>query len=223
MMSALIIRALVDELVLPALPAGAVEMVWDPTVKLMERIRSGETADGIVAIDRALDELEATGRIMPGSRRRLAQSAFGIAVARGAPKPDIATAESLRETLLAVPSLVYSRTGASGIFFETLIDRLGIGDAIRAKATVIPAGLTGETVARGEAALAVQQVSELLAVPGIDLVGLFPPEVQETTVFDTAIFADAADPAGAQAFIEQLYTPRLRAAYVASGLTPFFE
>ncbi|HEY0271211.1 MAG TPA: substrate-binding domain-containing protein [Sphingomonas sp.] len=225
MMSALILRALVDELVLPALVAAGspIDMVWDPTVRLMERLRGGETADGIVAIDWAIDELAAAGRIAPGSRRPLARAAFGIAVARGAAKPDISDAARLRETLLAVPSLVYSRTGASGLYFERLIDRLGIGEAIRAKAIVIPAGLTGETVARGEALLAVQQVSELLAVPGIDILGPFPADVQETTDFSAAIFADAADPAGARAFVDQLFTARLREAYLANGLKPLFD
>jgi molybdate transport system substrate-binding protein len=224
-MSALIIRALVDDLVLPACQAEdlAVEMLWDPTVKLMERIWAGETADGIMAIDWAIDELEAAGRIAPGSRKPLAQAAFGIAIAGGAPKPDISTTEHLRGTLLAVPSLVYSRTGASGIFFERLIDTLGIGEQVRAKAIVIPAGLTGERVANGDAVLAVQQVSELLAVPGVDLVGPFPPEVQETTDFSTAIFADTSDPSRTRAVLDLLYTPRMRDAYIASGLIPFFE
>lgn len=224
-MSALILRALVDEFVVPELAAagGRLEMIWDPTVALMRRLRAGETADGIVAIDWALDDLEAQGRIAPGSRRPLVQAAFGIAVARGAPKPDISTVKHLRETLLAAPSIVWSRTGASGLYFERLIDQLGIGAAVRAKSVVIPAGLTGERVLRGEAALAVQQISELLAVPGVDLAGPFPDEVQETTDFSTAIFADAVQPAGAQAFIRMLYSPRLHRAYETSGLKPFFE
>lgn len=225
MMSALIIRSIVDELILPALMAQGsdVEMIWDPTVALMQRIRNGEKADGIVAIDWAIDELEATGMLSPGSRRPLVQAAFGIAIAQGATKPDISTAASLRQTLLEIPSLVYSRAGASGIYFERLIDALGIGAEVRAKALVIPAGLTGEKVSTGEAALAVQQISELLAVPDIDFLGPFPPEVQETTDFSVALFKDAPGRKGAEAFIEQLYLPLTRAAYERSGLVPFFE
>lgn len=225
MMSALIIRSLVDELVLPAVTTQGfdIEMIWDPTVVLMQRVRNGETADGIVAIDWAIDELESAGMLRQGSRRPLVRAAFGMAIARGAPRLDISTAASLRQALLEVPSLVYSRTGASGIYFERLIDALGIGAEVRAKALVIPAGLTGEKVSSGEAALAVQQVSELLAVPGIDFLGPFPPEVQETTNFSAALFRDAPGLNAAEAFIEQLYLPSTRAAYVRSGLFPFFE
>lgn len=225
MMSALIIRSLVDPLVLPAVreQGHEIQMIWDPTVKLMQRIRDGERADGIVAIDWAIDELENAGMLAAGSRRPLVQAAFGIAVAKGAMPPDISTADSLRETLLEIPSLVYSRTGASGLFFERIIDELGIGADVRAKAIVIPAGLTGERVASGDAALAVQQVSELLAVRDIQFVGPFPPEVQETTDFSAALFKDGMGRDGARVFISQLFTPQLRAAYLRSGLVPLFE
>lgn len=224
MMSALIIRAIVDDHVLPPLAAAghAVDMIWDPTLALMERIRRGETADGIVAIAWALDELERQGRIVPGSRRPFAQAAFGLAVAGGAPKPDIATVAALRATLLDIPSLVYSRAGASGVYFERVIDELGIGDAVRAKAIVIPAGLTGEMVASGEAHLAIQQISELFAVPGIDFLGPFPAPIQQTTDFDAAILTDATDIAGPQAFLERLFSAPVRDACEASGLNPFF-
>jgi molybdate transport system substrate-binding protein len=224
-MSALIIRAIVDELVLPPLQARGIEasMVWDPTVALMRRIADGQRADGIVAIDWALDELAGRGMIVMESRRPFAQAAFGIAVARGAERLDISTVAALRETLLAVPTLAYSRAGASGIYFERLIDRLGIGEAIRAKAVVIPVGLTGEKVASGEAPLAVQQISELLAVQGIDFLGPFPEEVQETTDFSAAIMAEAADPEGARSFVDTLFTPTVREACECSGLKPFFS
>ncbi|WP_198351211.1 molybdate ABC transporter substrate-binding protein [Flavisphingomonas formosensis] len=225
MMSALIVRAIVDAYVLPPLDAAGeqVGMVWDPTVALMQRISAGERADGIVAIDWALDELAARGLIDPASRRPFAQAAFGLAVAQGGERFAIGSVEDLRATLLAVPSLVYSRAGASGIYFERLIDALGVGDAVRAKATVIPSGLTGEPVARGDAVLAVQQLSELLAVPGLDVLGPFPDAVQETTDFSAALFADAANRQGAAAFLDQLFSQPVRAACLASGLIPFFE
>src|SRR5690606_34969598 len=105
---------------------------------------------------------------------------------------------------------------------EKLIDRLGIGDRVRAKAIVIQAGLTAAKVANGEAALAVQQISELLAVPGADLVGPFPSDIQETTDFSTALFADAANGDDARRFIDLLYTPQARQAYLNIGLKPFF-
>jgi len=225
MMSALVIRAMVDEMVLPAFrrDGSEAEMVWDPTVALMERIRGGERADGILAIDWALDELAEKGLIDIASRRPVAQAAFGLAVMAGAPKPDISTGERLRQVLLDTPSLVYSQAGASGIYFEKLIDRLGIGEQIRAKATIIPRGLTGEKLANGEVVLAIQQISELLAVKGIELVGPFPPDVQETTNFSAALFTEAADPDGARRFIDILLTPEARRIYLDIGLKPLFD
>lgn len=223
-MSALVIRAIVDDTILPAFRAGGgdARLIWDPTVALMKRIEAGERADAIIAIDYALDDLAAKGLIDPSTRRPVAQASVGVAVRAGAPKPDISTTEKLRQTLLDTPSLVYSRAGASGIYFEKLIDRLGIGEAIRAKATVIPAGLTGEKAASGEVAMAIQQVSELLAVPGVDLVGPFPAEVQATTDFSAALFTGSAHPEAARRFVDVLLTPPARKAYERVGLKPLF-
>ncbi|HEY4201956.1 MAG TPA: substrate-binding domain-containing protein [Devosiaceae bacterium] len=224
-MSALVIRAMVDDFILPEFrkTGSDATLVWDPTVALMQRIAAGERADAIVAIDWALDELAAKGMIDTATRKPVAQAAVGVAVMAGAPKPDISTAERLRQTLLDVPSLVYSRAGASGIYFEKLIDQLGIGDKIRAKAVVIPVGLTGEKVVNGEVELAIQQVSELRAVKGVDLVGPFPPELQATTDFSAAVFSDAGDPEGAARFIEVLLTPKARETYLSIGLQPLFD
>jgi molybdate transport system substrate-binding protein len=195
-------------------------MVWDPTVALMARLKAGERADAICAIGWALDQLAAEGRIVPGSRRPVARAVFGLAVAQGAPRPALPDADALRAFLLEAPRIVWSRAGASGIYFERLIDRLGIGDVLRARGIVIPAGFTGEVLARGDATVAVQQQSELLAVPGIDYLGPFPPDVQEPTDFDAAIFADAADPVGAARFVELLTGPDAAASYLRAGLQP---
>jgi molybdate transport system substrate-binding protein len=224
-MSALIIRAIVEDHVLPKLfEAGTpVEMVWDPTAKLMQRIADGERADGIVAIDTSLDELEGKGLIEGSSRRRFAQAAFGLAVARGAPRPNISTVDKLRSVLLESPRVVYSRAGASGMYFERLIDELGIGAPVREKALIIPAGLTGQKVASGEAVIAVQQISELLAVPEIDLIGPFPAPVQETTNFSAALFKGSANAAGSNIFFDVLFSPDVRSACEVAGLKPFFE
>lgn len=223
-MSALILRGMVDEMILPKFNGRdrQAEMIWAPTVGLMKLIREGERADGILAIDWALDELAKEGLIDPASRRPLAQSAFGLGVVAGCARPVISSAARLRQTLLDVPTLVYSRTGASGIYFEKLIERLGIAEPIRAKAIVIESGLTAEKVVNGEAMLAVQQISELLAVPGVELVGPFPDDLQETTDFSTALFSGAADPGGARRFFDLLYTPESRQKYIDIGLRPFF-
>lgn len=221
-MCALAVVATVKDTVLPAMAAEGrgVRMVWDPTVALMARLEAGERADAICAIGWALDRLAEDGRILPDSRRPVAQAVFGLSVARGAPRPALPDADALRAFLLAAPRVVWSRAGASGIYFERLIDRLGIGDAVRARGLVIPAGFTGEVLARGEATVAVQQQSELLAVPGIDYLGPMPPDVQEPTDFDVAIFADAADPAGAARFVDLLTGPEAAASYSRAGLRP---
>lgn len=224
-MSALVIRGIVDDTILPEFEKGGstARLIWDPTVALLKRIEAGERADAIVAIDYALDALADRGMLDIGTRRPVAQATVGVAVAAGAPRPDISSAAALRQTLLDTPSLVWSRAGASGIYFEKLIDRLGIGAAVRAKATVVPAGLTGEKVRSGEVALAIQQVSELLAVPGIDLVGPLPAEVQATTDFSAAVFSGADQPGAAARFIDVLLTPRAREAYERIGLKPLFD
>ena len=221
-MCALAVVATVRDTVLPAMEAEGrgVRMVWDPTVALMARLAAGEKADAIVAIGWALDRLAAEGRIVAPSRRAVARAVFGLAVARGAPRPALPDAEAVRAFLLGAPSIVWSRAGASGIYFERLIDRLGIGAAVRARGTVIPAGFTGEVVARGEAAVAIQQQSELLAVAGIDYLGPFPPDVQEVTDFDAAILADARDPEGARRFIDHLTGPAAHASLLRAGMIP---
>jgi molybdate transport system substrate-binding protein len=214
----------VEQTILPAYRASGhdADISWDPTTKLMERINAGERGDVVVAISWAIDELTERGLITQESRTPVARALLGLGVRAGEPKPDISTVDAFRQALLDAPSIVYSRAGASGIYFEKLIDRLGIGDEVRAKSLVIPAGLTGEPVARGEAELAVQQISELRSVPGIDVVGPVPPEVQTNTDFEAAIFTGATNPAGGQLFIAALVSPEARSAYEAAGLVALF-
>ena len=223
-MSALILRAIVDQTIMPEFErtGGRAEMIWDPTVGLMRRIADGQKADAIIAIDWAIDELAAKGLLDRTSRRPLARASVGVGVLAGAARPDISTPAALRKTLLDTRTLVYSRTGASGIFFDRMIDDFGIGDAIRSKALVINAGLTGEKLVSGEAVLAIQQVSELLAVPGVDLVGPLPAELQATTDFSVAVFTDAIAPEATGRFLDQLFIPAARNAYEQAGLEPRF-
>ena len=141
-----------------------------------------------------------------------------MAVQTGAPQPDISTPEAFRAALLAAPTLAYSRAGASGIFFAGLIERLGIEREVSAKATVIPQGFTAELAARGEVALAIQQVSELMAIPGVEIVGPVPEAINTRAVFTAALFAGAdARAAALLRWLAAALTPeRLR----AGGLEP---
>jgi molybdate transport system substrate-binding protein len=194
-----------------------------PTNAMLTRIKGGERADVAILTRGGVDELSEAGILDGASTIDLVRSVVGLAVKVGAPKPDIATAEALKATLLAAHSICYSRLGASGGFFRNLIEDLGIADAVNAKATVIPTGLTAELVARGEVEMAVQQVSELKAVPGIDLVGALPATLQTPTVFSAAVFAGATDADSAHAFLEALASAEAAQAFRAAGLDPVRE
>ena len=143
-----------------------------------------------------------------------------LAVAAGTPHPAINTVEALVRALTQARSVAFSRSGASGIYFDKLLPTLGIAEAVRAKATIIPAGFTAEKLVSGEADLAVQQISELMVVKGIEVVGPFPEPVQEATVFSAAIMRSAANPGGAARLLAAITA--LPEAYRASGLEPLF-
>jgi len=189
-----------------------------PTQRLTDRIAAGESADLAFLTEAAVESLMAAGTLLPGSRVDLARSFVGVAVREGAPRPDIGSAAAFTRALLEAPSIVYSRAGASGIFFAGLIRRLGIEAAVNAKATIIPEGLTGAVVARGEAALAIQQVSELMAVPGIDILGRLPAEIAGITTFSGAVFAASPQAEAGRALLDFLAAPEHAAEYTTRGL-----
>ena len=154
-----------------------------PTLALLDRLRGGEGADVVILTREGLDDMVREGRVVADSCVDLARSYVGIAVKAGAAHPDIATEPALRTALLAARSVAYSRIGASGILFAQLIERLGIASEINARATIIPSGFTAERLVTGEADLAVQQISELKQVGGIEVVGPIPRELQTPAVF----------------------------------------
>jgi len=217
-MCALVIIDAVKQDLLPLLGGPPPEIIWDPTAALMQRLASGEKADGLFAIDSYMQELVADGRLLAETFVPVVQAEFGIAVQQGMQVDPPRNAAELIALLRAVPSIVMSRAGASGIYFEKLIDRLGIGAEVRAKALVIPAGLTGEKLVSGEAVLAFQQMSELKAVPGITMVGPLPDDCQQVTDFSAAVFSDARDPEGARRFINVIRSPEAAASFAARGL-----
>jgi molybdate transport system substrate-binding protein len=191
---------------------------WRPTTAIMQSIDEGRRADVIIAIDGSMDRLVKDGIVRPDTRASLADSVLGVGVRQGAPRPDISTVDAFKRAMLAARAVAYSKAGASGLYFSKLIDRLGVAEAVNARAVVIPMGFTAEKVASGEAELAIQQISELMSVPGIDIVGPFPAEVQTISTFDAAIFTDAANPQGASALLEALTSPAAAKAYADGGL-----
>jgi molybdate transport system substrate-binding protein len=202
-------------------PAGAaVAAEYAPTIGLLARIKAGETADVAILTRDGIDELVGLGLLDGGTVVDVVQSLVGLAVKAGAPKPDTGTPEALKRALLAARSIAYSRIGASGVLFAQLIARLGIAAEVNAKATIIPSGLTGELVARGETELAVQQISELLLVPGLDIVGPLPLALQTPGIFSAAVFVGSADASLARAFLQSLASADAAAAFRRAGLEP---
>ena len=197
-----------------------VEASFDPAQVMLRRIAAGESGDVALLGAAAIDKLVEDGRIERESVRRIARCGVGIAVRAGAPKPDVGTVDALKKTLLETPSLIFTSEGASGIHFSRVIADLGIAEAIKAKAHRQQGGLVAEVLARGEVELAVQQIPELLAVEGVELVGPLPPEVQAISTSAVGIFTNAADREGARAFIDFLATPEAKRVFRDKGHDP---
>jgi len=184
------------------------------------RLERGEPADVVILASTALEELIQRGKVVPGSRVDLVRSSIGMAVRAGAPRPDISTVDALVRTLLQAKSIAYSAS-ASGIYLSTeLFPRLGIADQIMAKSKRIESERVGTVVARGDAEIGFQQISELLPIQGIDYVGPLPPEVQKVTVFSAGVVVGANEPDAARALIKFLASPAVVPAVTKSGLEP---
>jgi molybdate transport system substrate-binding protein len=177
--------------------------IWIPSVQMMNRLKGGETVDLVIMSAASLDELARHGMIAPGNRFDLAKSGVGVAVRAGAPKPDISSGEALKRAVLAAKSIVYS-TGPSGVYLAGLFQRMGIADALKAKVRQVQGESAGAVVARGEAEIGFQQMSELLPVAGIDLVGALPADVQQITVFSAGLHVGAKAPNAARALVKFL-------------------
>ena len=200
---------------------NTVAVNYDLPQVMVERIRNGETADLAVMIASAIDELEKLGSIAAGSRRVLARFGIGIGMRAGAPpKPDIGSVGALKRVLLEAGPIAYTSEGISGIHFSRIIERLGIAAEVKAKAVRRPGGLIAELVLRGEAEIAVQQIPELMAVPGIELIGALPPEFQKMTVLSAGIFANAKQPEKVFTLLEFLSAPASAKVFRAKGLEP---
>jgi molybdate transport system substrate-binding protein len=184
------------------------------------RLQRGEPADVVILAAQALEDLIKQGKVVAGSRVDLVRSSIGMAVRKGAPKPDISSVDALKRALLAAKSIAYSAS-ASGIYLSTeLFPRLGIADQIASKSKRIESERVGNVVARGEAEIGFQQISELLPVSGIDYVGPLPPDAQRVTVFSAGVATGARDPQAARALIEFLAAPARAAVIKKSGLEP---
>jgi molybdate transport system substrate-binding protein len=197
-----------------------IEAEFAPTVALLERLRADEPADIAILTAQGIDDLTRQGVMRPGTRTDVALSFVGIAVKAGAPRPDITSVAAFKATLLAARSIAYSKIGASGLFFAGLIQRLGIAGEVNAKAVIVPSGFTAERVASGEAELAVQQVSELMVVPGIEVVGPLPAEIQTIATFSAGLLSRSEQVESASALLRFLASPRIAPVLRRAGLEP---
>ena len=188
------------------------------------RLARGEAADVVILDGGAADELGKRGLVRADSKTELARSLIGMVVRAGAEKPDIGTVEALRNTLLAAKSIAYSDSGSGTYLSTTLFSRLGVADQIAGKSRRVRGPPSGEpvaaVVARGEAEIGFQQVSELIHVPGITFVGAIPAELQPMFVFAGALAVSVRQPEAANALIRFLASPEASAAILKAGLMP---
>jgi molybdate transport system substrate-binding protein len=185
------------------------------------RLRRREPVDVVIVADGVLLGFIKEGLIMAGSYTPVARSAIGVAVRAGAPKPDISTVEGLKRTLLQAQSIAYSASVSGDYVSTELFQRLGIADQVLSKSRRIEGGeRVGAVVARGEAEIGFQQISELLPVPGLDHVTPLPPDVQKVSVFSAGVAVSSRDADRAHAFIKFLVSPEASGAITNSGLEP---
>lgn len=184
------------------------------------RLRRGEVADIVIVADDLLQQCMAEGLLVGGSRVPLVHSLVGMAVRAGATAPDVATMDSFKRTLLAAASVGYSASVSGQYLAEDLWPRMGIAEAVLAKARRIADERIGAVVARGEVAIGFEQMSELLPVPGIAHVTPLPPEAQKITLFSGAVATSSPDPEVARRVLQFLRSPLAHAAITASGLRP---
>jgi molybdate transport system substrate-binding protein len=191
-----------------------------PTIGLLERLRKGEGTDVVILTREALADLAAKGTVAADSCTDLARSFVGIAVRAGAAHPDISTEAKLRTTLLGARGVAYSRIGASGIFFASLIEQMGIAAEINARAN-ITAGFTAERLVDGTADVAIQQLSELKQVAGVEVVGPLPLHLQNNpAVFSAGRLAASPRARQSAALLKFLASPDVAPALRDSGLEP---
>jgi len=184
------------------------------------RLQRGEPVDVLILAADALDDFIKQGKVIPGSRVDLVRSSIGVAVRKGSRKPDISSPEALKRALLEAKSIAYSAS-ASGVYVSTvLFQKLGIADQVLPKSRRIESERVGNVVARGDAEIGFQQISELLPIAGIEYLGPLPASLQRVTVFSAGIASGAKSPEAARALIQFLRSSDVRPVVIKTGLEP---
>ena len=190
------------------------------TLNVEKRLAGGEFCDLIIMAGPAVDNQIKLGKAVAGSRVDFAKSAIGLAVRKGAAKPDISSADALKKTLLAAKSIGYS-TGPSGVYVLTVFEKLGIAGEVKGKLKQTPSGVyVGTLLANGEAEVGFQQIGELKRFEGIDYVGPLPGDLQQITVFAAGILTGAKQADAAKALVKFISAPAAAAVYKKHGLEP---
>jgi molybdate transport system substrate-binding protein len=222
----LLASAAVKEFVVELIPAfeassgHRVRPSWAGTEAITRRVNGGEVADVVLVAARNIDTLISAGKLVPGSRVDVARSGIGVAVRAGLPRSDISSGEAVKQAVLSARSVAYS-SGPSGFYIAELFKRMGIADQINDKVKQTPSGVqVGEVVARGEADLGFQQVSELLHLKGIEYLGPLPADVQHITVFSAGLHVAATAPEAARAFLGFLTAPEAAPTIRKAGMEP---
>ena len=179
----------------------------DSAKAMVARIRGGESGDVLVLGNGAVKELTEAGFINGATRRGFARAIVGVGVRSGTPHPDISSVDAFRKTLLAARAIAHTVHGASGMYIPTLLEKLGIAAEMKAKTVTRPGGYIGKVVVEGEADIALQQIPELLAVPGLDCVGPVPDAVQKSFETSIALFSNSTRAAAAQAMADFFANP----------------
>ena len=196
---------------------GPLELAFDATQAILERLAQGSRADVLILTSDAIEDLQRQGKVT--QVLALGSSGVGLAVRAGAAKPDIGSTEALVRALLSADSVAHSKVGASGIYFSELLERLGLSGKLK-KRIVVEKGPVGRVVAAGEAEIGVQQLCELAPVPGIDIVGPLPQPLQKLTHFSAGVAARARNRESAKALMSLLTSQATRAAMLAGGMQP---
>jgi molybdate transport system substrate-binding protein len=189
---------------------------------LAKRIEAGEAFDMAIITPGAIDALIKNGKIVDGSRIAVAKVGVGVAVKEGAAKPDLSSVDAFKRALLSAATVAYidpASGGSSGIYVADLLKKLGIAEEIKPKERLQAGGYVAEKVAKGEAEIAIHQISEILPVKGVVLAGPLPEEIQNYTVYAAGLSATAADPKAAQAWIDYLRSPAAAAAIESRGMS----
>jgi molybdate transport system substrate-binding protein len=195
----------------------------DTVGALAKRIEGGEVFDLAVLTPAAVNDLSSKGKFVAGSRTNLGRVGVGVVVKEGAPKPDISSVDAFKKALLAAKSVAYidpAAGGSSGIYVAGLLDRLGVAAEVKPKAKLIPGGAVAEHIARGEAELGIHQISEILPVKGVTLVGPLPADIQNYTVYAAGLGAHGKESEAAKALLKTLSGPAAADVLKSKGMEP---